>query len=71
MALYRDKLNDEGYKASQKTAYANRRQKSEECPLAYASLVEYLEEEAMPPMTDQHGNKVHRQPIETFVTRVI
>jgi hypothetical protein len=34
MALYRDKLNNEGYKASQKTAYANRRQRPEECPLA-------------------------------------
>jgi hypothetical protein len=33
--------------------------------------VAYLEEEAMPHMIDQHGNKVHRQPIETFVTRVI
>jgi hypothetical protein len=30
-----------------------------------------LEEEAMPHMIDQHGVKVHRQPIETFVTRVI
>ena len=25
----------------------------------------------MPHMFDQHGDKVHRQPIETFVTRVI
>ena len=66
VVLYRDKLNDEGYKSSQKTAYATRKQRPEECPLAYASLVEYLEEEAMPTMIDQHGNKVHRQPIETF-----
>jgi hypothetical protein len=70
VALYRDQLNDEGYKASQKAAYANRKQQPEECPLAYASLVEYLEEEAMPHVFDQHGNKVHCQPIETFVTRV-
>ena len=34
VALYRDKLNDEGYKASQKAAYANGKQKPEECPLA-------------------------------------
>jgi hypothetical protein len=33
--------------------------------------VAYLEEEAMPHMIDQHGIKVHHQPIETFVTRVI
>jgi hypothetical protein len=33
--------------------------------------VEYLEEEAMPHVFDQHGNKVHCQPIETFVNRMI
>ena len=52
VALYRDLLNDDSYKANQKTAYATRKQKPEECPLAYASLVEYLEEEAMPPIID-------------------
>ena len=33
--------------------------------------MEYLEEEAMPPIIDQYGNRVHPQPIDTHLKRLL
>ena len=71
VALYRTQLKDEAYLASQKSAYASRKQHPGEDPVSYASLVAYLENEAMPKLYDRQGNEVHSQPIETFVNRVV
>ena len=71
VALYRNRLKDEAYLASQKSAYASRKQHPGEDPVSYANLVSYLENEAMSKLYDRQGNEVHSQPIESFVNRVV
>ena len=60
VALYRTQLKDEAYLASQKSAYASRKQHPGEDPVSYANLVAYLENEAMPKLYDRQGDEPQR-----------